>query len=226
MKLGLGKPRHIICAAFTYGAHAKEFGANLRGMRAPMLLLKSPNSLIGNGEEVRLPNLTRWLKTPEPWGWVTGEVELAVVIGEASHSLKVEEVERCIQGYTILNDVTQRDLEKAGYPFSMAKSFPTFGPCGPYIVTREEVSDPQVLRLRMRVNGKTVQDSSTSEMNISIFELVAAVSKFIALERGDMVSTGTPPGALSYRLKEGDVMEAEIEGIGILTNRVATTGEV
>jgi 2-keto-4-pentenoate hydratase/2-oxohepta-3-ene-1,7-dioic acid hydratase in catechol pathway len=221
MKFGsVGKPRHIICAAFTYGAHAKEFGVDLKGRGAPMMLLKSPNSLVENNELVVLPDLSKWLRTPEPWGWVTGEVELAVVIGASIHDVRVEEVGRYIQGYTILNDVTQRDLEKAGHSFSIAKSFPTFGPCGPIIVIPEELLDPGDLRLRMKVNGKTVQDAVTSEMNISLFELVSAASKFVALERGDIISTGTPPGCLSYRLQEGDVMEAEIEGIGVLTNRV------
>ncbi len=221
MRLGsVSKPRHIICAAFTYGAHAKEFGVELTSMGAPMLLLKSPNSLVGDNAPVVLPDLSKWLRTPEPWGWVTGEVELAVILGDRIYDVEAEEVGRCIQGYTIMNDVTQRDLEKGGYPFSIAKSFPTFGPCGPHIVPSEEVHDPGALRLRMKVNGKTVQDASTSEMNISIFELVSAASKFVALERGDIISTGTPPGSLSYRLREGDVMDAEIEGMGVLTNRV------
>ncbi|MEM3736863.1 MAG: fumarylacetoacetate hydrolase family protein [Candidatus Bathyarchaeia archaeon] len=221
MELGfIDKPRHVVCAAFTYGEHAREFGVDLKAGGAPVFILKSPNSLVRDKVPVILPNLSQWLKTPEPWGWVTGEVELAVVIGDKAHNLRIGEVERYIQGYTILNDVTQRDLERSGYPFSMAKSFPTFGPCGPRVVKLDELPDPSAMRLRMRINGKTVQDASTSEMNISIFELVTAASKFVALERGDIISTGTPPGCLSYRLQVGDVMEAEIEGIGTLTNKV------
>lgn len=215
----LPKPRHIICAAFTYGEHAKEFGYSLKGKKLPLLILKSPDSLIGNGEPVVLPDLTGWFDASEPWGWVSGEVELAVVIKDKTFSIEENEAKKHISGYTIFNDVTQRDLEKSGYPFSITKSFPTFGPCGPKIVPPTQIADPQDLRLKFKVNGKTIQDSSTSEMNISVYRLVAIASKIIALQKGDILSTGTPPGSLSYRLKNGDVMEAEIEGIGKLTNQ-------
>ena len=214
----LPKPRHIICAAFTYGEHAKEFGYSLKGKKLPLLILKSPKSLIGNGEPVVLPDLTGWFDASEPWGWVSGEVELAVVIKDETFNVKEDEAKKHILGYTIFNDVTQRDLEKSGYPFSITKSFPTFGPCGPRVVPPTQILDPQDLRLKFWVNGKTIQDSSTSEMNISVYRLVAVASKFIALQKGDILSTGTPLGSLSYRLKDGDVMEAEIEGIGKLTN--------
>ncbi len=216
----LPKPRHIVCAAFTYGEHAKEFGYSLKGKKLPLLILKSPDSLIGNGEPVVLPDLTGWFDAPEPWGWVSGEVELAVVIKDETFNVEAVEVEKHILGYTVFNDVTQRDLEKSGYSFSITKSFPTFGPCGPRVVSPTQIPDPQNLRLKFRVNGKTIQDSSTSEMNSSVYRLVAVASKIIVLQKGDILSTGTPPGSLSYRLKDGDVMEAEIEGIGKLTNPV------
>jgi 2-keto-4-pentenoate hydratase/2-oxohepta-3-ene-1,7-dioic acid hydratase in catechol pathway len=216
----LPKPRHIICAAFTYGEHAKEFGYSLKDKKLPMLLLKSPDSLVGNGEPVVLPDLTGWFDASEPWGWVSGEVELAVVIKDETFNIEENAAKKHILGYTVFNDVTQRDLEKSGYPFSITKSFPTFGPCGPRIGPTVQIPDPQNLRLKLRVNGKTVQDSSTSEMNISVYRLVAIASKFIVLQKGDIISTGTPLGPLSYRLKDGDVMEAEIESIGKLTNPV------
>ena len=215
----LPKPRHIVCAAFTYGEHAKEFGYSLKGKKLPLLILKSPDALIGDGAPVVLPDLTGWFDAPEPWGWVSGEVELAVVIKDETFNVDEGEAEKHILGYTVFNDVTQRDLEKSGYPFSITKSFPTFGPCGPRTVPPTQIPDPQNLRLKFRVNGKTIQDSSTSEMNISVYRLVAIASKIIALQKGDILSTGTPPGSLSYRLNDGDVMEAEIEGIGKLTNK-------
>jgi 2-keto-4-pentenoate hydratase/2-oxohepta-3-ene-1,7-dioic acid hydratase in catechol pathway len=212
------KPRHVICAAFTYGEHAKEFGYSLKDKKLPLLILKSPDSIIGDGKPVVLPDLKGWFNSPEPWGWVSGEVELAVVIKDETFNIEEDEAEEHILGYTVFNDVTQRDLEKSGYPFSMAKSFPTFGPCGPRIVPATHIPNPQNLKLKFTLNGKTIQNSSTSEMNISVYRLVAIASKIIALRRGDIISTGTPPGSLSYRLQDGDVMEAEIEGIGKLTN--------
>jgi 2-keto-4-pentenoate hydratase/2-oxohepta-3-ene-1,7-dioic acid hydratase in catechol pathway len=214
----LTRPRHIICAAFTYGRHAKEFGYSLKDKKLPLLILKSPDSLIENGEPVVLPDLTGWFNASEPWGWVSGEVELAVVIKDKTFNMEEDEVKEHILGYTVFNDVTQRDLEKSGYPFSMTKSFPTFGPCGPRVVAPTHIPDPQKLRLQFTVNGKIMQDSSTSEMNTSVYRLVAIASKIVALQKGDIISTGTPPGSLSYRLQDGDVMEAEIEGIGKLTN--------
>jgi len=215
------KPTHVVCAAFTYARHAKEFGFKGRRIeQVPMLFFKSSDSVIWNNETVILPDLSNWLDTPEPWGWVSGEVELAVVIKSRAYNIEENEVEKHIMGYTILNDVTQRDLEKAGYEMNLVKSFPTFGPCGPHIVTKDDVKDPQDLKMKMRVNGKVYQDSSTSEMNISVFKIVSAASRFVVLNKGDIISTGTPPGCLAYRLKDGDVMEAEIERIGILRNPV------
>lgn len=214
------KPKRVICAAFTYAKHAKEFGFSLKEIKkVPLLFLRSPDSIIWNGETVILPNLSDWIETPEPWGWVSGEVELGVVIKDPIHDVSEKEVEEHILGYTVFNDVTQRDLEKKG-TWGISKSFPTFGPCGPHVVSPDEISDPQNLRLRMRVNSKVYQDSNTSEMNVSIFKLVSVASKFMTLERDDIISTGTPPGCLSYRLMDGDVMEAEIEGIGVLRNPV------
>jgi len=222
MKLKLTeKPVHVICAAFTYAKHAKEFGFKGSKMeQVPMLFFKSPNSVIWNNETVILPDLSNWLDTPEQWGWVSGEVELAVVIKNRTHNIEENDAEKHIVGYTIFNDVTQRDFEKAGYEMNLSKSFPTFGPCGPNIVTKDEVKDPQNLKMKMRVNDKVYQDSSTSEMNISVFKIVSAVSRFVVLNKGDIVSTGTPPGCLSYRLKDGDNMLAEIEAIGVLSNPV------
>lgn len=215
------RPRRLLCAAFTYGEHAKEFGFDLTKIKkVPLLLLKSPDAIIWDNEPVILPDLSNWLETPEPWGWVSGEVEIAVVIKDATQNIEEKDVEKHILGYTIFNDVTQRDLEKGGYPYSISKSFPTFGPLLPNIVPPERLPDPDDLRLKMRVSGKVYQNASSSEMNVSIFRLVSTASKFLKLEEGDVISTGTPPGCLAYRLKDGDVMEAEIEGIGVLRNPV------
>ena len=222
MKLKLTqKPRRFLCAAFTYGEHAKEFGFDLSKIKkVPLLLLKSPDSVIWNNEPVMLPDLTGWFDAPEPWGWVSGEVEIGVVMKDTVQNISEAEAEKHILGYTIFNDVTQRDLEKGGYPYSISKSFPTFGPCGPVIVTPDEIPDPQNLRLTMKVSGKVYQNASSSEMNVTIFRLVSIASKIVRLEKDDIISTGTPPGCLAYRLKDGDVMEAEIEGIGVLRNPV------
>jgi len=215
------KPRRLLCAAFTYGEHAKEFGFDLSKIKkVPLLLLKSPDSIIWNNDPVILPDLSGWFETPEPWGWVSGEVEIAVVIKDTIQNIEEKEAEKHILGYTIFNDVTQRDLEKGGYPYSISKSFPTFGPLLPQIATPDKIPDPNNLRLKMRVSGTVYQNASSSEMNVSIFRLVSTASKFLKLEKGDIISTGTPPGCLAYRLKDGDVMEAEIEGIGVLKNTV------
>ena len=226
MKLELTqKPRRLLCAAFTYGEHAKEYGFDLSKIKkVPMLLLKSPDSIIWNNETVILPDLSGWLETPEPWGWVSGEVEIAVVIKDTTQNISEKEVEKHILGYTIFNDVTQRDLEKSGYPYSISKSFPTFGPLLPSIVTPDEIPDPNNLRLKMRVNGKVYQNASSSQMNVSIYKIISTASKIVKLERGDVIACGTPPGCLDYRLKDDDTMEAEIKGIGILRNPVRFVG--
>jgi len=215
------KPTQIVCAILTYRKHLQEWEGNVQAERKiPQFIVKSASSLNLNGRPVLLPDLREAAFDP-PWGWVSGEVELAMVVKKRAHHVKSSDAEKYIAGYTILNDVTQRDLEKTmGYPYSMTKSFPTFGPVGPKVVPRKALGDPNDLQIQMRVNGRTVQKARTSELMYPVEEIFHWASHLFVLNKGDIVSTGTCEGPLSYRLQPGDIMECEIENIGILRNPV------
>jgi 2-keto-4-pentenoate hydratase/2-oxohepta-3-ene-1,7-dioic acid hydratase in catechol pathway len=220
------KPEQVICGGMSYAAHNEELarwfriGEEIKGL--PWYFVKAPRALSWDGEPVVLPDITPLIKKTldAPYGQVTGEVELGIVIKDRAHRLRPEEVKDHILGYTVFNDISQRDLALAGFPVSLTKGFHSFGPLGPHIVTADEVPQPQALRFELRVNGTAYQKGSLSEMLFSIETLVSLASQIFLLERGDVVTTGSPPGMFHYRLKPGDVIEAEIEGIGILRNPV------
>ena len=219
-------PGQVICGGMSYAAHNEElsgmmqYAEEIKGL--PFFFVKAPRAFNQHGSPIVLPDITSLIRKnfDPPYGQVTVEVELAIVIKDRTYRVEPEDVHKHILGYTVFNDITQRDCQLAGYPVSMCKGFHTFGPLGPELVAKEKVHDPQNLRFSLRVNGKTHQQGSLATMLFSIETLVSLASNIFMLERGDVVTTGSPPGMFGYGLKPGDVIEAEIEGIGVLRNPV------
>jgi 2-keto-4-pentenoate hydratase/2-oxohepta-3-ene-1,7-dioic acid hydratase in catechol pathway len=210
----LPRPGKIICVGLNYSDHCREQG--IEPPAYPMLFSKFANAVSDPGQAVVRPTATEKLDL---------ECELAVVIGRRAKSIGPEEAMEHVFGYTILNDVTMRDLQRDDGQWLRAKGSDGFAPMGPALVTREEIPDPQRLRLGSSVNGETWQDSSTAEMVFDVATLVAFASRTITLESGDVIATGTPAGVGHFQeppryLQDGDIMRCEIEGIGVLENRV------
>lgn len=209
------RPRkNIMCMGRNYAEHARE-GGNVPP-EVPVFFTKSPSTVIGPEAPVIHHRVTQQLDY---------EVELAVIIGRRGRDIAPERALDYVFGYTILNDVTARDLQRRHQQWFKGKSLDTFAPMGPWIVHRSAIPDPQALRLSMRVNGDVRQDSTTAHMVFSVAQLIAVLSAGMTLEPGDILATGTPAGvAMGMQpptwLQVGDVMEAEIEGIGVLRNRV------
>ncbi|RMI37160.1 fumarylacetoacetate hydrolase family protein [Streptomyces triticirhizae] len=206
----VARPSAVLCVGQNYAAHAAESGAE--PPKQPILFYKSPNTVVGPRDDVLIPRGSR----RTDW-----EVELAVVIGRRARYLdSPEDALAHVAGYAVSDDVSERayQLEESGGQWSKGKSCETFNPLGPQLVTADEVPDPQRLRLRSWVNGEPRQDSSTADMIFSVAELVHHISRYLVLEPGDIVNTGTPEGvALSGRfpyLSPDDVVELEIEGLG------------
>lgn len=206
----------VICVGMNYAAHAAETGD--KPPAAPIIFFKHPNTVVGPNDDVIIPPGA--LKTD----W---EVELAVVIGKRASYLQTdEEALECIAGFTISNDVSERDfqLEHSGGQWSKGKCAPTFNPLGPVLVPTDDIEDPQSLRLYSKVNGEKRQDSTTGDMVFSAVEIVRNLSQYMALDPGDVVNTGTPEGvALSGRfpyLVPGDTMTIGIDGLGEQHQRV------
>lgn len=207
-------PDKILCIGLNYRDHAAEAGLPLPG--EPMVFAKFRNCLIGAADAIVLPD------EDEP---VDYEAELAVVIGRRGKAIPAARAIDHIAGVTVFNDVSARGLQHATSQWTMGKSVDTFGPCGPWLVTLDEIPDLDDLRLRTRVNGRPVQDGSTSQMVFGVAELVAYVSRAMTLEPGDIIATGTPAGVGAKRtppvlLTEGDLVEVEIESVGLLANPV------
>lgn len=207
-------PSKIICLAFNYSDHAKE--QNLTPPKDPVIVLKPRTALCGSGSDIVCPNFVTQLDY---------EIELAVVVGKDCKNISVEEVDNVVFGYMILNDISARDIQYGDKQFTRGKSFDTFAPCGPWITTSDEIKDPHNLKLVTKLNGEIRQNSSTSNMFIKIPELVSKLSKVMTLERGDIISTGTPAGVILHSknavfLKDKDKIEMEIENLGILKNTV------
>jgi len=212
MRIGapIARPGAVLCIGLNYVAHAAESGA--AAPAAPVLFYKSPNTVVGPNDEVLIPRGS----TKTDW-----EVELGVVIGRTARYLPSRQAAlACVAGYVLSNDVSERafQLEISGGQWSKGKSCETFNPLGPYLVTDDEIGDPQDLRLRTWVNGEVRQDSSTRDMIFDVAEIIFQLSQVLVLDPGDLINTGTPQGvALSGRfpyLKFGDVMELEIGGLG------------
>lgn len=199
-------PSKIVCVGRNYAEHAKEMGADPPA--EPTIFLKPPTSLIASGDNIVYPRLTERLDF---------EGELGVVIAHRAHKVKRADAARYILGYTIVNDVTARDLQRKDGQWTRGKGFDTFCPVGPYIVPREEVNIG-ALRLGTFVDGEKKQDAAIEEMIFSVDDIIEFVSAFMTLEPGDLIATGTPAGV--GPLKPGSVVRVAIEGVGELENRV------
>ena len=198
-------PSKIICVGRNYQAHAAELGNPMPA--EPLLFLKAPSSIIGDGEAIVLPSES---------SDVQHEGELGVVIGRTAHHIRDDEdALSYVLGYTCVNDVTARDLQKKDVQFTRAKSFDTFCPVGPVIVTN---INPDDLELVTRVNGKVRQLGRTSAMAFSVAHLIRYIARIMTLLHGDLIITGTPAGVST--LRAGDVVEVEVSGLGILRNNV------
>jgi len=211
----LPRPRRIIAAALNYRDAIAERG--MTPPAEPVLFLKSPDAVTGPGEAVRLP---------AGIGGVSWEAELAVVIGREMTDVAPQAALSGIAGYFIINDVSASELIRAdGGKFDRGKNFPTFAPCGPFLATADEIPDPQDLPIRFTLSGETMQDSTTAQMLFGIGDLLSRLSRSHRLVCGDVIATGTPAGVAAVRkpprwLRPGDLMVAEIAGLGRLSNPV------
>ena len=196
-------PKQLWCVGRNYLGHVKELEHEVP--KEPLIFLKAATSVIGSGDFIRIPD---WA------GIIHYEGELAVVIGKSGRNIPEEEAYEHVAGYTIMNDVTAREMQSADGQWTRSKSFDTFGPLGPCLLMVSEMPPETVVRTTL--NGRTVQESPISQMIFSIPRLIAHISRFAALEQGDVISTGTPEGV--GPLKIGDLIEVEIDGIGKLRN--------
>lgn len=206
MKIEIEKdfaPSKIVCVGRNYADHAAELGNDVP--KEPLLFLKAPSAIVFDGDVIVIPKQS---------AQVEHEGELAVVISKPCKNLSVDaDVKDYVLGYTCLNDVTARDLQRKDGQFARAKSFDTFCPIGPVIETELDVAD---IRVITRVNGIVKQDGRTSLMVFSVDFLIRYISNMMTLNAGDVITTGTPAGV--SRMQSGDVCEVEIEGIGVLSN--------
>jgi 2-keto-4-pentenoate hydratase/2-oxohepta-3-ene-1,7-dioic acid hydratase in catechol pathway len=208
------RPRTLICIGLNYRDHAVE--SNMPLPKAPLLFSKTANAINAHNRSVHIPAGSEQLDF---------EAELAVVIGKHCSKVSRTEAPQSIAGYTSGNDVSARDFQFADGQWYRGKSCDGFAPLGPWLVTPSEVGDPQNLRIQLRINGRTMQDSSTSNLVFDVTALIEYISTYITLEAGDVILTGTPPGVGFSRkppvfLRPGDRVEVEIERIGTLSNNI------
>jgi acylpyruvate hydrolase len=208
------RPGKLVCIGLNYRDHAAESKMPLP--ERPVVFSKFTTSVVGPGDPIVIPPSSQK---------VDYEAELAVVIGRRIKHGTREEAARAILGYTIVNDVSARDFQFGDGQWQRGKSCDTFAPMGPWIATADEIADPQQLKIGLRVNGRTLQSSNTSQMIFGAVDLVAYVSETITLEPGDVIATGTPSGVGFARqppifLAAGDVVDVEIDGLGVLSNPV------
>jgi 2-keto-4-pentenoate hydratase/2-oxohepta-3-ene-1,7-dioic acid hydratase in catechol pathway len=208
-------PRKIFGIGMNYRDHAAETGTAVP--ERPIVFGIYPNAVIGPGDPIRIPGVTKQCDY---------EAELGVVIGRHARDITVDEALDYVCGYLNVNDVSARDLQFSENQWTRSKSFDSFAPMGPWLVTRDEIPDPQALSISCRVNGEVAQESSTAEMVFGVAELVSFVSQALTLWPGDVIATGTPAGVGMARnpprwLSPGDEVTVEVEGLGALTNPVA-----
>ena len=210
MRLGppIARPAQIVCVGKNYAEHAKETGSE--PPKEPVFFLKAVSSLNGSTDPIMLP--------PESKR-VDAEAELAVVFAKCARRVTEDDALSYIAGYTIVNDVSDRDAQYENGQWFRGKSFDSFCPCGPWLVTPDEISDPQNLAVKQTLSGEELQNDKTSNMLFSVARLIAALTRNITLEPGDILATGTPAGIGSARnpprvLCAGDVVEIEITGLG------------
>lgn len=208
-------PRSIICVGLNYRAHAKESGYRIPS--APPLFTKLTSAVVRSGEAVRVPSIATE---------VDYEAELGVVIGRRAKDVSVSEALTCVAGYIPVNDLSARDLQNGeGFGWVRGKSADGFCPVGPWVVTADEVPDPQTLRLRCSVNGRLRQDSTTADMIFSVAQIISYISQAVTLSPGDLVCTGTPGGVGAGMhppryLEPGDVVRVEIDRLGAVENTI------
>lgn len=210
------RPVNFICIGLNYADHAAETGAPIP--KEPIIFIKAASAFNGPNDDVRMPRGSKKMD------W---EVELGVVIGKTARYVPEHDAMDHVAGYCVCNDVSEREYQiERGGTWDKGKGCETFGPTGPWMVTKDEIPDPQDLPLWCEVNGKRYQDGSTQTMIFGVKKLVSYVSHFITLLPGDVIATGTPPGVgLGIKpepvfLKVGDVMRLSVEGLGIQTQRV------
>jgi 2-keto-4-pentenoate hydratase/2-oxohepta-3-ene-1,7-dioic acid hydratase in catechol pathway len=207
-------PSKIICLAFNYKDHARE--QNLIPPDEPAIVIKPKTALNGANSAIVCPSFVSKLDY---------EIELALIVGKDCKNITEQDAKGAIFGYMILNDASARDIQAKDKQFTRAKGFDTFAPCGPWITTADEIPDPQNLKMLTKVNGIVRQNSSTANMFLKIPTIVSMLSRVMTLEKGDIISTGTPAGVMLNKpdavyLKDGDRIEMEIEGLGKLENVV------
>lgn len=208
------RPGKIICLGLNYEGHAREQKKD--PPPHPILFAKAPTALTGPFDDIVIrPGAEH----------VDAEAELAIVIGREGTMITVEEARNYIAGYMIFNDVSARRIQREDRQWFRGKSFDTFAPCGPWLVTPDEIGDPHALSIKQTLNGNTMQSSNTSEMIFSVFDIISFISSSLTLMPGDVIATGTPEGVGIYRdppvfLVVGDVVEIEIERLGMLRNHV------
>jgi len=206
---------NFYCVGLNYARHAAEAGMDLP--KEPIIFSKASSALSGPNDPVIKP------RDSEKTDW---ELELGVVIGERLSYVSQKEAMAGVAGYCVINDVSEREFQiERGGQWIKGKSAPTFGPIGPYLVTADEIADPQDLRLTMSLNGEIKQDSSTEDMVFGVGEIISYMSRFMELRPGDIIATGTPDGVgMGLKpqrfLKAGDEMVLEVEGLGVQTQTV------
>ena len=210
----LPNPQKIVCLAFNYINHAKE--QELTPPSEPSIFIKPRTTLCGTNSDIICPRFVKELDY---------EVELAVIIGKKCKNVSEEEAMSQVFGYMVFNDVSARDIQFQDKQFTRGKSFDTFAPCGPWIITRDEIDEPQNLRLLTNINGEQRQNSNTKNMHLKIPQIISKLSKVMTLEPGDIISTGTPEGVALKNpntpfLKDGDKIHMEVEKLGTIQNTV------
>ena len=210
---GMGK---FIAIGLNYADHAAEAGMAIP--KEPIVFIKANSCAVGANHDVVLPQGS----VKSDW-----EVELGVVIGQRARYVSVDDALQCVAGYCVVNDVSEREYQiERGGQWDKGKGCDTFGPIGPWLVTADEVADPQNLNLWLDLNGQRYQTGNTATMVFGVAEIVSYLSRFMTLEPGDLITTGTPPGVgmgmkpTPVYLKKGDVMELTIEGLGMQRQKV------
>jgi len=216
-------PTKIICIGTNYLDHIEETKSDLP--KEPVLFPKTLNCLIGDGDPIIYPN---WIFSNRKYNRIDFEVELAFIIKDRCKYVSASQAYDYILGYTVFNDITARKIQTkdivSKLPWFRSKSLDTFGPIGPRIVSLSEIEDPHDLKIELKVNGETKQLSNTKYLLFKIPELLENISKFFTMEPGDIIATGTPAGI--GPIKPGDLIEASIERIGTLTNKVVLEKEL
>lgn len=210
------RPGKVFCIGLNYLDHAIETGA--QPPKEPVVFNKFPTSVIGPDEAIVLPRVS---------DGVDYEAELVVVVGKGGKHIPEAQAMEHVAGYCCGHDVSARDWQKSrsGGQWLLGKSFDTFGPLGPWLVSADEIADPGKLRIQFRLSGETLQDSSTAQLIFPVPRLIAHLSQVVTLQPGDVIYTGTPPGVGMARkpprfMRDGEVAEVEIEGLGVLRNPV------